>query len=96
MNGYDSVASNDTGSVGFAVYLPTMRMMIIPTEIPESIKELNDHELIKNFIIHNLAHEYAHFLQDIGELEGFDNQEKIEQIADNFADKAVADFTAIE
>lgn len=92
LNGYDSVSSDESGTNGFAVYIPPMRTILIPTEIPKNIKETEDEELIKNFIIHNLAHEYAHFLQDIGKLEGFDNEKIIEKVADEFAEKVVAEF----
>lgn len=96
LNGYDAVSSDNTGSEGFAVYVPPMKTIMLPTEVPENVKELGDEELEKNFVIHNLAHEYGHFLQDIGVLDGFNDENRIETIADEFADKAVAEFTAEE
>lgn len=92
LNGYDSVQSDGTGADGFAVYIPPMKTILIPTEVPDNIKELNDDELTKNFVIHNLAHEYAHFLQDIGKLDGFDDENVIEKVADDFADKVIPEF----
>lgn len=96
LNGYDAISSEESGAEGFAVYMPPMRTIMLPMEVPKNIKELNDKELTNNFIIHNLAHEYAHFLQDIGKLEGFDDENIIEQVADNFADKAVAEFEKVQ
>lgn len=96
LNGYDALTSDESGDSGFAVYIPPMRTIMLPTEVPKNIVELGDEQLTKNFIIHNLAHEYAHFLQDIGLLEGFDDETIIEKVADDFADKAVAEFEAEE
>ena len=92
LNGYDALSSDETGAEGFAVYIPSMQTIMLPTEIPEYVKELNDEELTRTFVIHNLAHEYAHFLQHIGKLEGFDDENIIEKVADDFADKVVAEF----
>lgn len=91
VHGYDCLTP-DGEEVGFAVYSPDMKMIILPTDVPEDIIALGDEEFTKNFVIHNLAHEYAHFLQDIGKLEGFDDENAIENVADDFADKAVTEF----
>ncbi len=96
LHGYDAVSSDETGGKGFAVYLPPMKTILLPTEVPQEISELNDEELTRNFVLHNLAHEYAHFLQDVGVLDGFDDENIIEQIAEDFADKVVAEFEAKE
>ena len=96
LNGYDSLTSNETDGSGFAVYIPLTKIIMLPTEIPKSIMALDDEVLTRNFIIHNLAHEYGHFLQDIGVLEGFNDEAIIEKVADEFADKAVAEFEAEE
>lgn len=96
LHGYDAVSSDETGGKGFAVYLPPMKTILLPTEVPQGILELKDEELTRNFVLHNLAHEYAHFLQDVGVLDGFDDENAIEQIAEDFADKAVAEFEAKE
>ena len=96
LHGYDSVSSDETGGNGFAVYLPPMKTILLPTEVPQGILELNDEVLTRNFVLHNLAHEYAHFLQDIGVLDGFNDENTIEQIAEDFADKVVAEFEAKE
>ena len=92
LHGYDAVSSDETSGNGFAVYLPRTKTILLPTEVPQGIWELNDKELSRNFVIHNLAHEYAHFLQDIGVLAGFNDKNAIEQVADDFADKTVAEF----
>ena len=84
--GYDACCDDDTGGSGFAVYVPQLRAIMIPSEIPEAILQEQDEELKRDFVIHNFAHEYRHFLQDINS-EEFD-----EQVADDFADKVVKDF----
>ena len=94
LNGYDALTSGETEDSGFAVYIPPMRTIMLPTEVPENVVALGDEALTRNFVIHNLAHEYAHFLQDIGLLEGFNDETIIEKVADDFADKAVAEFEA--
>ena len=71
LNGYDALTSGETEDSGFAVYIPPMRTIMLPTEVSEHVVALGDEALTRNFVIHNLAHEYAHFLQDIGLLEGF-------------------------
>ena len=96
LHGYDAVSSDETSGNGFAVYLPQKKTILLPTEVSQGIWDLNDKELSKNFVIHNLAHEYAHFLQDIGVLDGFNDENAIEQVADDFADKAVAEFVKQE
>ena len=96
LNGYDALTSGETEDSGFAVYIPPMRTIMLPTEVPENVVALGDEALTRNFDIHNLAHEYAHFLQDIGLLEGFNDETIIEKVADDFADKAVAEFEAEE
>ncbi|WP_303341480.1 hypothetical protein [uncultured Duncaniella sp.] len=96
LNGYDALTSDETDDGGFAVYIPSMRTIMLPTEVPEDVVALGDEELTRNFVIHNLAHEYGHFLQDIGLLDGFDDETIIEKVADEFADKAVAEFETEE
>lgn len=49
---------------------------------------MKDEELKRDFVIHNFAHEYRHFLQDIN------GEEFDEQVSDDFADKVVKDFWA--
>lgn len=96
LNGYDALTSDETEDSGFAVYIPPMKTIMLPTEVPENIVALGDEDLTRNFVIHNLAHEYGHFLQDVGLLEGFDDETIIEKVADEFADKAIAEFEAEE
>lgn len=79
LHNYQSVGSDDD-NVGFAVYLPELNTIMLPTEKPE---ELEDD---KDFIIHNLAHEYKHFLQDCN------GEEFDEAKADKFADDIVEKF----
>lgn len=92
LHGYDSVTADEEGANGFAVYLPPARVILLPSDVPKNIVELNDEELTRNFVISNLAHEYAHFLQDVGVLDGFDDENAIEDIAEDFAARAVAEF----
>lgn len=92
LNGYDALSSDETKDCGFAVYIPSMKNIMLPMEVPESIIELGDKELIPNFVIHNLAHEYAHFLQHVGLLEGYNDDTAIEKVANCFADEAVKKF----
>ena len=96
LNGYDALTSDETEDSGLAVYVPPMKTIMLPTEVPENIVALGDEDLTRNFVIHNLAHEYGHFLQDVGLLEGFDDETIIEKVADEFADKAIAEFEAEE
>jgi hypothetical protein len=78
LHNYETVGVD---GIGFAVYLPDLKTIMLPTERPE---ELADY---KEFIIHNLAHEYKHFLQDIS------NSEFNEKEADQFADDMVKEYT---
>lgn len=78
LHNYDCVDS-DNGS-GFAVYIPGLKTIMLPTEVPEEVKDM------KEFVIHNLAHEYKHFLQDVNG-EEFDEDE-----ADKFADEIVSEY----
>ena len=84
--GYDTCCDDDTGGSGFAVYVPPLRAIMIPSDIPEVILQTQDEELKRDFAIHNFSHEYRHFLQDIN------GEEFDEQQADDFADKTVKDF----
>lgn len=81
LHNYDCVDSED-GS-GFAVYIPELKTIMLPTETP---KEVADY---KEFVIHNLAHEYKHFLQDVN------GEEFSEQEADKFADEIVSEYMSI-
>ena len=81
LHNYQSVGSGDD-NVGFAVYLPELNTIMLPTEKPE---ELEDDE---DFVIHNLAHEYKHFLQDCN------GEEFNEDEADKFADDTVGEEVA--
>lgn len=85
--GHDCIeAGEDTA---YACYSPAEALIYLPTEIPEKFKELRD-ELERDFIILNLAHEFAHFLQDVkGEDFG-------EEGAEEFAAKAVLEFVIQE
>jgi hypothetical protein len=84
--GYDACCDDDTGGSGFAVYIPPLRAIMIPSDIPEVSLQTQDKELERDFAIHNFAHEYRHFLQDIN------GEEFDEQVVDDFADKVVKDF----
>ena len=94
LHGYDAVRDDETDGQGFAVYLPEQKYILLPMEIPENVQEeaLKDPELERDFVIHNLAHEYAHAKQDeYGEFEKYDI-EKLDNYADKFADETVARF----
>lgn len=94
LHGYDAVRDDETEGQGFAVYLPEQKYILLPMEIPENVQEeaLKDPELERDFVIHNLAHEYAHAKQDeSGDFEKYDI-EKLDNYADKFADSAVAKF----
>lgn len=84
--GYDSCCDDETGGSGFAVYIPPLRTILIPSDIPEVILQEQDEELKRDFVIHNFAHEYCHFLQDMR------GEEFNEQEADDFADNTVKKF----
>lgn len=79
LHNYESVGNKD-GESGFAVYMPELKTIILPTKTPD---EVGDY---KEFVIHNLAHEYKHFLQDVNGAE-FDEEE-----ADQFADDVVKEY----
>lgn len=94
LHGYDAVRDDETDGQGFAVYLPEQKYILLPMEIPENVQEeaLKDPELERDFVIHNLAHEYSHAKQDeSGDFEKYDI-EKLDNYADKFADSAVAKF----
>lgn len=76
---------------GFAVFLPQENIIMLPTDVPDEVKAMNDEELTRDFVIHNLAHEYAHALQFNGLREC--EESKIEEDADAFADEAVKKFS---
>ncbi len=92
LHGYDAVMDDETNGQGFAVYLPEQKLILLPMEIPEIAKEVKDEELERNFVIHNLAHEYCHAIQD--ERGDFDKYglDKLDNYADKFADMAVEKF----
>ena len=77
LHNYETVGDED---MGFAVYIPSQNTIMLPTQVPEELSDMKD------FIIHNLAHEYKHFLQDIN------NQEFNEEEADQFADDMVKEY----
>ncbi len=94
LHGYDAVMDDETAGQGFAVYLTEQKTILLPMEIPESLQEkvLKDPELERDFIIHNLAHEYCHAIQDErGDFAKYKIAE-LENYADKFADEAVARF----
>lgn len=68
----------------------TFAIIMLPTDVPDKVKAMNDKELTRDFVIHNLAHEYAHALQFNGLREC--EKSKIEEDADAFADEAVKKF----
>ena len=78
LHNYDCVNGGD--DTGFAVYIPHLKTIMLPTEVPEEVKDM------KEFIIYNLAHEYKHFLQDVNS-EEFDEDE-----ANKFADEIVCEY----
>ena len=83
LHGYGAVESDESGNKGFAVYLPHLKTIMLPTETPEECADMKD------FVIHNLAHEYKHFLQDVN------GEEFSEEEADKFADKMVEEYMGI-
>lgn len=96
LHGYDAVRDDETDGQGFAVYLPEQKYILLPMEIPENIQEeaLKDPELERDFVIHNLAHEYAHAIQDEqgNLLSGKYELDFLDRDADEFADSAVAEY----
>lgn len=90
LQGYDAVQSDESRNCGFAVFLPQENIIMLPTDVPDEVKAMNDEELTRDFVIHNLAHEYAHALQFNGVREC--EKSKIEEDADAFADEAVKKF----
>ena len=90
LQGYDAVQSDESGNCGFAVFLPQENIIMLPTDVPDEVKTMNDEELTRDFVIHNLAHEYAHALQFNGLREC--EESRIEEDADAFADEAVKKF----
>lgn len=79
LHNYESVGKKD-GESGFAVYMPELKTIILPTKTPDEVADYEE------FVIHNLAHEYKHFLQDVNGAE-FDEEE-----ADQFADDVVKEY----
>lgn len=96
LQGYDAVTDDETGGKGFAVFLPKENIIMLPTDIPEDILsgiiDEDDMEGVKDFIIHNVAHEYAHALQFNGVRQCA--EEELENDANAFADEAVEKFNA--
>lgn len=93
LQGYDAVQSDESSNCGFAVFLPQENIIMLPTDVPDDVKALNDEELTRDFVIHNLAHEYAHALQFNGVREC--EKSRMEEDADAFADKVVEEFNSI-
>lgn len=87
--GWDAVQSDESGDMGFAVYIPPQKTIMCPMEVPENVLKTNDKELIDTFVIHNLAHEYKHALQ-FEESDEYCEQWEVE--ADEFADKVIEYF----
>ena len=96
LHGYDAVMDDETEGHGFAVYLPEQKYILLPMEIPENVQEeaLKDPELERDFVIHNLAHEYCHAIQDEQGALGSEKYELdfLDREADEFADNAVSEF----
>lgn len=88
--GYDAVTSDASGVDGFAAFLPEQNVIMLPTDVPSAIVEEGDAELTRDFVIHNLAHEYAHALQFNGQRKVA--EDKLEEDADAFTDEAVRSF----
>lgn len=78
LHNYESVGGDDEN--GFAVYIPELKTIMLPTETPDELSDM------KEFVIHNLAHEYKHFLQDVN------GEEFNEEEADQFADEIVNEY----
>ena len=93
LQGYDAVQSDKSGNCGFAVFLPQENIIMLPTDVPDEVKAMNDEEFTRDFVIHNLAHEYAHALQFNGVREF--EESRMEEDADAFADKAVEEFNSL-
>ena len=88
------ITSDASGAEGFAVFLPEENIIMLPMEVPQNILEENDEELTRDFVIHNLAHEYAHALQFNGDRKA--DEDKLEEDADTFAERAVQAFHDVE
>ena len=96
LQGYSAVTDDETGGKGIAVFLPQENIIMLTTDILEDILsgiiDEDDMEGVKDFIIHNLAHEYAHALQFNGVRQCA--EEELENDANAFADEAVEKFNA--
>lgn len=82
--GHDCVSVNDDPTTGWAVYIPKSRTIGLPMDVPEEFLEMES-----EWLFHNLAHEYQHFLDDIA---GKKYCKKREKEADAFADKALEEY----
>lgn len=94
LHGYDSVTSDTSGAEGFAVFLPEENIIMLPMEVPQKILEENDEDFTRDFVIRNLAHEYAHALQFNGDREV--DEDLLEEDADTFAERAIQAFHDLE
>lgn len=94
LQGYDAVTSDASGVEGFAAFLPEPNLIMLPTDVPSAVVEIGDAELTRDFVIHNLAHEYAHALQFNGQRKAA--EDKLEEDADTFADEVLKGFISYE
>ena len=94
LHGYDAVTSDTSGAEGFAVFLPEENIIMLPMEVPQKILEENDGDFTRDFVIRNLAHEYAHALQFNGDREV--DEDLLEEDADTFAERAIQAFHDLE
>lgn len=82
--GHDSVSVNNDDTTGWAVYISHSKTIALPMEVPQ---EFLDYE--PEWLFHNLAHEYKHFLDDVA---GKRYCKKREKEADEFADKVLKEY----
>lgn len=49
LQGYDAVQGDESGNCGFAVFLPHENIIMLPTDVPDDVKAMNDEELTRDF-----------------------------------------------
>lgn len=82
--GHDSVSLESDPTVGWAVYIPKSRTIALPMDVPEEFIEYES-----EWLFHNFAHEYKHFLDDVAKKRYC---KKREAEADVFADRVLEEY----
>lgn len=81
---YGSTTVSVNGIEGFGVYLNSPKTILLPMDVPAEVLEEES-----DWLFHNIAHEYKHFMDDI---DGKRYCKKREKEADDFADKALEEY----